>query len=88
MLKLNADLWTSHNGGHGLKDQRDEMRLSTALIGLKFEVESNGLNFTRFSSFKVVKEYFMGLKRTKEGAYNQLVDAGIYDVFVKWLWFG
>ena len=50
MLKLNSDFWTFHNGGYGLKDERDEMRLSTALIGLKFEVENNGLKFARISS--------------------------------------
>ena len=85
MLKLNSDFWTFHNGGYGLKDERDEMRLSTALIGFKFEVENNGLKFARISSFKVLKEYFIGLKRTKKAAYNQLVDRSIYEVFVKWL---
>jgi len=83
MLKLNSELWTSHNGGHGLKDEDEEIRLSTALIGLKFEVENKGLKFTRISSFKVLKEYFIGLKRTKKDAYNQLVEGSFYDVFVK-----
>ena len=46
MLKLSSDFWTFHNGGYGLKDERDEMRLSTALIGLKFEVENNGYRWS------------------------------------------
>ncbi len=80
-LKLNSDLWESHGGGHGLRNEMDEMRLSTALIGLKFEVENEGMKFTRFSSFAVVKEYFVGLKRTKKEAYQQLIDTGIVGMF-------
>jgi len=81
MLELNAEYWEEVEGGVEL-DPRHRMRLWTALKGLEFEVKHKGFQLTRISSFKVLKEYFLGMKRTKEGAFKQLTDAGIYEQFM------
>jgi len=79
MLELNGDIWkAAEDGGHYL-EKMHTMRMVTALIGLRLEANSKGLKFTRISSFKVLKEYFHGLKKSKKAAYDQLVEAGIYD---------
>tara|TARA_R110000796_G_scaffold62416_1_gene143946 strand:- start:3081 stop:3359 length:279 start_codon:yes stop_codon:yes gene_type:complete len=86
MLELNGDVWKlAEEGGYYLEDM-DNMRMATALIGLKLEAGTKsgdmGLKFTRVSSFKVLKEYFYGLKKSKKDAYKQLVEAGIYDHYL------
>tara|TARA_R110001583_G_scaffold31544_1_gene107713 strand:+ start:1729 stop:2007 length:279 start_codon:yes stop_codon:yes gene_type:complete len=79
MLELNGDVWkAADEGGYYLEDMHN-MRMATALIGLKLEAKASGLKFTRISSFKVLKEYFHGLKKSKKDAYDQLVEAGIYE---------
>ena len=80
-LELNGEVWEEVEGGVEL-DPRHRMRLWTALKGLEFEVKHKGFQLTRISSFKVLKEYFFGLKRTKKGAYAQLQEAGIYEHFI------
>jgi len=81
MLELNGEVWkAADEGGYYLEDMHN-MRMATALIGLKLEAKSSGLKFTRISSFGVLKEYFYGLKKSKKDAYDQLVDAGIYEHF-------
>tara|TARA_R100001377_G_scaffold30025_1_gene16383 strand:- start:283 stop:546 length:264 start_codon:yes stop_codon:yes gene_type:complete len=84
MLEMNEKYWEDSPKGQVLKNKMAGLQLATALIGLKFEVETKvkGMKFTRFSSFAVLKRYFHGLKRTKADAYKQLVDAKIYDHFV------
>ena len=84
MLEMNEKYWEDTPKGQVLKNKMAGLQLATALIGLKFEVETKvkGMKFTRFSSFAVLKRYFHGLKRTKADAYKQLVDAKIYDHFV------
>mgnify|MGYP003116220392 FL=1 len=81
---MNEKYWEDSPKGQVLKNKMAGLQLATALIGLKFEVETKvkGMKFTRFSSFAVLKRYFHGLKRTKADAYKQLVDAKIYDHFV------
>ena len=85
MLEMNAEEWEDTPEGQVLKHKMGGAQLATALIGLKFEVQSGvgGMKFTRISSLGVLKRYFHGLKRTKAGAYQQLVDAKIYEHFVK-----
>ena len=51
-------------------------------LGLEFEVKNKGMKLTRISSLGVLKEYFFGLKRTKKGAYEQLIEAGVYEQFL------
>ena len=85
MLEMNGEYWEDTSEGQVLKHKMGGAQLATALIGLKFEVEAGvgGMKFTRFSSLAVLKRYFYGLKRTKAGAYQQLVDAKMYKHFVK-----
>tara|TARA_R100000541_G_C1866270_1_gene80080 strand:- start:317 stop:580 length:264 start_codon:yes stop_codon:yes gene_type:complete len=84
MIEMNKEHWENTPEGQVLKHKMAGMQLATALIGLRFEVQAGvgGMQFTRFSSLAVLKRYFHGLKRTKAGAYKQLVDAKIYDHFV------
>tara|TARA_R100001377_G_scaffold77379_1_gene54633 strand:- start:583 stop:861 length:279 start_codon:yes stop_codon:yes gene_type:complete len=85
MLEMNGEYWEDTPEGQVLKHKMGGLQLATALIGLKFEVEVGvgGMQFTRISSLGVLKRYFHGLKRTKAGAYQQLVDAKMYEHFVK-----
>lgn len=81
MLELNGEYWKEVDGGVLFINEAHNMRLWTALKGLEFEVKNEGMSLTRISSFKVLKEYFFGLKRTKKGAFKQLMDAGVYAQF-------
>ena len=80
-LDFNMDIW-EHGDREGVFniDTMHNMRLSTALIGLKMEATNDhGLLFTRVSSLKVLREYFTNLPRTKKGAYATLVANGMYN---------
>lgn len=80
-LAFNMDIW-EHGDGEGVYniDTMHNMRLSTALIGLKMEATNDhGLLFTRVSSLKVLREYFTNLPRTKKDAYKTLLANGMYN---------
>ena len=80
-LELNGEYWEEVEGGVIVKE-RHSMRVWMALKGLEFEVKNKGMKLTRISSLGVLKEYFFGLKRTKAGAYEQLIKAGVYEQFL------
>ena len=59
-------------------EQNELLRVSTALIGLKFEVETGMLMpMTGGKSLSVLQEYIK-LPRTKKKAFAKLLDLGVY----------
>ena len=80
-LEFNMDIWEKGDTeGTFNIGTMDNMRIRTALIGLKMEATNDhGLLFTRVSSLKVLREYWTNLPRTKKGAYETLVANGMYN---------
>jgi hypothetical protein len=80
-LEFNMDRWEKGDTeGTFNINTMDNVRIRTALIGLKMEATNeHGLLFTRVSSLKVLREYWTNLPRTKKGAYETLVANGMYN---------
>jgi hypothetical protein len=62
------------------QEERMNFQIIMCLQMLKSEVETGMIMCSRNkgSTVRTLAKYFPGLKRTKKGAYKQLVDAGIY----------
>lgn len=62
------------------QEERMNFQIIMCLQMLKSEVETgmSMCNPRKGSTVRTLARYFPGLKRTKKGAYKQLVDAGIY----------
>jgi hypothetical protein len=80
-LEFNMDIWEKGDTeGTFNINTMDNVRIRTALIGLKMEATNeHGLLFCRVSSLKVLREYWTNLPRTKKGAYETLVANGMYN---------
>lgn len=67
------------------QEERDNFVIFMCLQMLKSEVETNikMCHPSKGSTVKTLARYFTGLKKTKKGAYKQLVDAGIYKLLEK-----
>ena len=80
-LEFNMDRWEKGDTeGTFNINTMDNVRIRTALIGLKMEATNeHGLLFCRVSSLKVLREYWTNLPRTKKGAYETLVANGMYN---------
>ena len=80
-LEFNMDIWEKGDTeGTFNINTMDNVRIQTALIGLKMEATNeHGLLFCRVSSLKVLREYWTNLPRTKKGAYETLVANGMYN---------
>ena len=61
---------------------RGNFQISMSLIGLRSEVRSGLLmcDPRKGTTVRTLARYFTGLKKTRKGAYKQLVDAGVYAV--------
>ena len=64
------------------QEERINFQIAMCLQMLKSEVETgfSMCNPRKGSTVRTLARYFTGLKRTKKGAYKQLVDAGIYKL--------
>ena len=62
------------------QEERMNFQIIVCLQMLKSEVETGHImcSPSKGSTVRTLARYFPGLKRTKKGAYKQLVDAGIY----------
>jgi len=62
------------------QEERMNFQIIMCLQMLKSEVETGIIMCSpgKGSTVRTLARYFPGLKRTKKGAYKQLVDAGIY----------
>jgi len=62
------------------QEERINFQIIMCLQMLKSEVETGIImcSPSKGSTVRTLARYFPGLKRTKKGAYKQLVDAGIY----------
>jgi hypothetical protein len=62
------------------QEERMNFQIIMCLQMLKSEVETGHImcSPSKGSTVRTLARYFPGLKRTKKGAYKQLVDAGIY----------
>lgn len=62
------------------QEERMNFQIIMCLQMLKSEVKTGHImcSPSKGSTVRTLARYFPGLKRTKKGAYKQLVDAGIY----------
>ena len=60
--------------------ERKNFQISMALTMLRSEVRSGLISCDprKGTTVKTLARYFEGLKKTRKGAYKQLVDAGVY----------
>ena len=60
--------------------ERKDFQISMALTMLRSEVRSGLISCDprKGTTVKTLARYFEGLKKTRKGAYKQLVDAGVY----------
>ena len=61
-------------------EQRKNFQIAMALTMLRSEVRSGLISCDprKGTTVKTLARYFEGLKKTRKGAYKQLVDAGVY----------
>ena len=61
-------------------EQRKNFQITMALTMLRSEVRSGLISCDprKGTTVKTLARYFEGLKKTRKGAYKQLVDAGVY----------
>ena len=61
-------------------EERKNFQISMALTALRGEVKSGLIvcNPAKGTTVRTLARYFPGLKKTRKGAYKQLVDAGVY----------
>ena len=61
-------------------EERKNFQISMALTMLRSEVKGGFLvcNPAKGTTVRTLARYFPGLKKTRKGAYKQLVDAGVY----------
>jgi len=61
-------------------EDRKNFQISMALTMLRSEVRSGLISCDprKGTTVKTLARYFEGLKKTRKGAYKQLVDAGVY----------
>ena len=64
------------------QEERINFQIAMCLQMLKSEVETGHImcSPSKGSTVRTLARYFIGLKKTKKGAYKQLVDAGIYKL--------
>ena len=60
--------------------ERKDFQITMALTMLRSEVRSGLISCDprKGTTVKTLARYFEGLKKTRKGAYKQLVDAGVY----------
>ena len=61
-------------------EQRKNFQISMALTMLRSEVRGGMImcDPRKGTTVRTLARYFKGLKKTRKGAYKQLVDAGVY----------
>ena len=61
-------------------EERKNFQITMALTMLRSEVRSGLISCDprKGTTVKTLARYFEGLKKTRKGAYKQLVDAGVY----------
>tara|TARA_R110002110_G_scaffold13720_1_gene65639 strand:+ start:2161 stop:2403 length:243 start_codon:yes stop_codon:yes gene_type:complete len=61
-------------------EERKNFQISMALTALRSEVQSGMImcDPRKGTTVRTLARYFPGLKKTRKGAYKQLVDAGVY----------
>jgi len=61
-------------------EERGNFQVSMALTMLRSEVQSGMImcDPRKGTTVRTLARYFQGLKKTRKGAYKQLVDAGVY----------
>ena len=61
-------------------EERKNFQISMALTALRSEVQSGMImcDPRKGTTVRTLARYFQGLKKTRKGAYKQLVDAGVY----------
>ena len=61
-------------------EERKNFQITMALTMLRSEVRSGliSCDSRKGTTVKTLARYFEGLKKTRKGAYKQLVDAGVY----------
>ena len=64
------------------QEERINFQIAMCLQMLISDVETGHImcSPSKGSTVRTLARYFTGLKRTKKGAYKQLVDAGIYKL--------
>ena len=63
-------------------EERKNFQISMALTMLRSEVRGGMImcDPRKGTTVRTLARYFTGLKKTRKGAYKQLVDAGVYAV--------
>ena len=61
-------------------EERKNFQISMALTMLRSEVQGGMImcDPRKGTTVRTLARYFKGLKKTRKGAYKQLVDAGVY----------
>ena len=64
-------------------DERNNFQISMALTMLRSEVRGGMImcDPRKGTTVRTLARFFQGLKKTRKGAYKQLVDAGVYAQF-------